>query len=87
MAKVECFEIPGLHCWFWSNDHSPPHFHVKREGEWEIKVKFTGAEEEMFEQAWGTIPSSKVLRKLKKAVLQHRVFLLEEWEARVSNDD
>lgn len=36
MPKVACFKIPGLSCWFWSNDHDPPHFHAKKEGEWEI---------------------------------------------------
>ena len=49
MPKVACLEIPGLTCWFWSNDHNPPHFHVKREGEWELKVKFTEGEAQMFE--------------------------------------
>jgi hypothetical protein len=33
MPKVESFELVGLVCWFWSNDHNPPHFHVKKEGE------------------------------------------------------
>jgi hypothetical protein len=84
MPKVECFEIPGLYIWFWSNDHDPPHFHVKQEGEWEIKVKFAEGEEQMFEQEWGCIPSSKVLRKLKKAVKKHRADLLAEWEAKVN---
>lgn len=50
MAKIDCFQIPGLYCWFWSNDHDPPHFHVKRNGEWEIKVNFAVGEAEMFEQ-------------------------------------
>jgi hypothetical protein len=44
IPKVESFEISGLSCWFWSNDHDPPHFHVKKHGEWEIKVKFTESE-------------------------------------------
>jgi hypothetical protein len=84
VAKIDCFEIPGLYCWFWSNDHDPPHFHVKREGEWEIKVKFAEAEEEMFERQWGEIPSAKTLRLLKKAVTTHREALLAEWEAKVN---
>jgi hypothetical protein len=84
MPKVESFEIDGLVCWFWSNDHDPPHFHVKKEGEWEIKVKFTEAEKQMFEQLWGDTPSRKELRELKKAVKAHRDALLEEWEAKVN---
>src|SRR5438270_32830 len=59
MAKVQCFGLPGLHMWFWSNDHDPPHFHVKREGEWEIKIKFAEGEDEMFEQEWGSTPERK----------------------------
>ena len=85
MPKVECFEIPGLYCWFWSNDHDPPHFHVKRDGEWEIKVKFAEGEEEMFEQKWGDAPSGKILRQLKKLVIRHRAALLAEWEAKVNS--
>jgi hypothetical protein len=84
MAKVDCFEIPGLHCWFWSNDHDPPHFHVKQEGKWEIKVKFVEGEEEMFESVWGHTRSGKILRQLKRAVTTHRVALLAEWEAKVN---
>jgi hypothetical protein len=38
VAKISAFEIPGLICWFWSHDHSPPHFHIKKAGCWEIKV-------------------------------------------------
>jgi len=40
VANVSAFEISGLKSWFWSNDHEPPHFHVKKTGEWEIKVSF-----------------------------------------------
>jgi hypothetical protein len=84
MPKVESFEIPGLSCWFWSNDHDPPHFHVKKEGKWEIKAMFTVGEKEMFEHEWGDIPSGKVLRALKKAVQEHRDALLAEWEEKVN---
>jgi hypothetical protein len=84
MPKVVCFEIPGLSCWFWSNDHDPPHFHAKKEGEWEIRIKFTEAEDEMFESVWGDDPGGKVLRKLRKAVRENRQELLAEWEAKVN---
>jgi hypothetical protein len=85
MSKVECFQIPGLHCWFWSDDHDPPHFHVKRAGEWEIKVNFAEGEAEMFEQEWGKVPSGKIRRRLKEAVTRHRAALLAEWEAKVNS--
>jgi hypothetical protein len=84
MPKVVCFEIPGLFCWFWSNDHDPPHFHVKRQGEWELKVNFTEAEERMFELQWGDAPKAKVLREIAKRVEETRAQLLEEWEANVN---
>lgn len=73
----------GLTCWFWSNDHDPPHFHAKKEGEWEIKVKFSESEYEMFELEWGSMPGGKILRQLKTAVKKHRETLLAEWEAKV----
>ncbi len=84
MPKVACFWIPGLTCWFWSNDHDPPHFHVKRDGEWEIKVNFTEGEAAMIELLWGDEPNAKMLRKFKKIVRQKRSQLLVEWEAKVN---
>lgn len=39
MGRVQAFSIPGLDCWFPSLDHDPPHFHVRRPGEWEIRVR------------------------------------------------
>lgn len=84
MPRVACFVIPGLTCWFWSNDHAPPHFHVKRQGEWELKVKFAEGETQMFELEWGKVPKAKVLREIATAVMEHRVQLLAEWEAEVN---
>ncbi len=83
MPKIACFEIPGLLCWFWSNDHNPPHFHMKREGKWGLKVNFAEGEERMFELEWGDPPRMKVLRQIAKIVEEHRVQLLAEWEANV----
>lgn len=81
MAKVDCFDIPGLECWFWSNDHGPPHFHAKRAGEWEIRVNFL--EDEMFERVWGNRPGRGTLQALKRLVIANRAALLVEWEAKV----
>lgn len=84
MAKIDCFEIPGLECWFWSNDHNPPHFHVKREGEWELKVNFLeNDDEKMFELEWGDLPKSKVRKGIKALVNANRPALLVEWAAKV----
>ncbi len=84
MPEVASFQLPGLFCWFWSDDHNPPHFHVKREGEWEIKVKFTEPEAKMFESVWGDEPSGRVLRQIRKLVKENREKLLTEWEAKVN---
>ena len=87
MAKVDCFDLPGLKCWFWSNDHDPPHFHVKREGEWELKVNFLAGGGDMFELQWGTSPKAKVLRQIAGAVNANRAALLAEWQAKVNHDN
>lgn len=84
MPKVACFEIPGLFCWFWSNDHDPPHFHAKRKGEWEIRVKFLESPEKMVELMWGDTPSSKVVGQIQNAVTLNRQKLLTEWDAKVN---
>lgn len=82
MARVRCFEIPGLNCWFWSDDHEPPHFHVKRRGEWELRVKFLEDAGAMFELKWGDPPKSKVLKRIAANAVANREALLLEWEAR-----
>ncbi len=38
MGGIDAFNISGLEIYFRSNDHPPPHFHVRRSGEWEIRV-------------------------------------------------
>ena len=40
MSRVESFSVPGVECWFYSNDHRPPHFHARRRGEWSVRVFF-----------------------------------------------
>ena len=87
MGKVDCLDLPGLVCWFWSNDHYPPHFHAKREGDWEIKVHFLASEGEMFESVWGRAPKAKVLRQLAAAAIANRAVLLAEWQAKVNHDN
>jgi len=83
MAKIDCFEIDNLECWFWSNDHNPPHFHVKREGEWEMKVNFLAdADNEMFELEWGSLPKGKVRKEIKALVVANRIALLAEWQVK-----
>lgn len=84
MPRVVCFQVPGITCWFWSNDHNPPHFHAKKAGEWEIRVRFLEDASQMFELIWGDEPSAKMLRSIAKAVEVNRPELLAEWEVGVN---
>ena len=67
--------------WFYSNDHEPPHFHAKRRGQWEFKVLFLEAAEDMFEKTstedspWSVVAANykwyarlKVLKSLVEAL-------------------
>lgn len=73
--------------WFYSNDHRPPHFHAKRKGEWEDRVRFLEAADEMFELVW-----SKKKRRMSRTERQglvelvegNRLEILREWEEKVN---
>jgi hypothetical protein len=82
MATVEAFQIDGLTIWFWSNDHEPPHFHAKRRGEWEVKLKFMLGPSDMIEvESWSKkTPPKKVLKELTSRAEKHRVALLKQWQ-------
>ena len=74
MATVTAFQIDGLKIWFWSNDHEPPHFHVKRRGEWEVKVFFLLSPNDMIEVLGDTSPSQKVLKNLLWKLYAHLLY-------------
>ena len=82
MATVTAFQIDGLKIWFWSDDHEPPHFHVKKAGEWEMKVSFLLAKNQMIELIpWSKKePSAKVKKEICTLAETHRVALLTQWE-------
>lgn len=81
MALVQAFSIPGVRCWFYSNDHEPPHFHAKKDGEWEIRVRFMEDAESMIEPVWvEAAVAKKVRRRLIALATEHRKALLQEWE-------
>jgi hypothetical protein len=64
----------------------PPHLHVKRRGEWEIRVFFLECSEGHvdYERKWGgKEPSSADRTAILAGVLEHRVALLDEWERKV----
>jgi hypothetical protein len=81
MARVQAFEIEGLKLWFWSNDHDPPHFHAKKDGEWEVRVRFLLRRGDMVEVKWEkkSVPS-KTLKNLEALAETHRAALLAQWE-------
>jgi hypothetical protein len=86
MAKLECFSIAGVQLLFYSNDHGPPHFHAKRSGEWEYRVKFLLGEGDMFELVRTTKKAqmSKADRELLRTKVEaHRFEILREWEQKV----
>jgi hypothetical protein len=88
MGRIQCFEIAGCVCWFYSRDHRPPHFHVKRSGEWEIRV-FFHEEPPYYDEVWavGCIPG-RVLREVLAHASSFREQLYIEWSEKVApNDD
>ena len=88
LGHVDAFSIPGLECRFPSLDHDPPHFHVRRAGEWEIKVRIltTTSNRLDWEPKWPphfSGPQRSLRRTLAVLVAQHRVALIGEWERKV----
>ena len=55
MGRVESVATEGLELWFNSSDHLPQHFHLKRRGEWEIRVYFLLCTDGdlVFDRKWG----------------------------------
>jgi Domain of unknown function (DUF4160) len=87
MAKVTSFSIVGMKLWFYSNDHEPPHFHAKRDGEWEYKVKFLEPVNNMFElvRSAKKAQMARTDRELLRALVErHRLQILREWEQKVN---
>ncbi|OLE70684.1 MAG: hypothetical protein AUI36_03540 [Cyanobacteria bacterium 13_1_40CM_2_61_4] len=89
MGKVDCFAIPGLDVFFRSSDHLPPHIHVGRPGQWEVRVYFLTCADDFldFEMKWprhGGGLNAADRKEILARVLEHRLELLEEWERKVS---
>ena len=81
MVQVSAFRLSGIKCWFYSNDHDPPHFHAERSGTWECRVNFQLAADSMLEFLWHDSPMARSDRRLiEKAVKANRSTLLKQWE-------
>lgn len=83
MGRVDCLEWPGRKCWFWSEDHREPHFHVQSSGEWEIRI-FFGQEPPYYDVVWQVkaLPGRALKKFLREAAAQ-REALFAEWDAKV----
>ncbi len=88
MGVVVCIAIAGLRLWFNSLDHLPPHFHVTRRDEWEIRVFFLQCTDTRLacELKWpksGKGPNAATRDLLRRAVMAHQAELLAEWQSKV----
>ena len=88
MSKVAAFIIDGVELWFRSADHEPPHFHVRKAGEWEIKVHIltTTSDRLEFNFKWprsGASVPGRLQKQLREATVGCREALLTEWETKV----
>ena len=92
--KVTAFAIAGLDLFFHTLDHCPPHFHALKPGEWEIRIDIDRTSE-----ANGLVYTIKFPKKLPKGysplsrkeekellkyVIEKKVELLSQWQAKVS---
>ena len=86
MGRVDSIQLEGYVCWFNTNDHPPPHFHVKKEGEWELRVFFL-MEPVQFEEVFllKRRVSGRFLRELAETVQDNRDELLQEWSEKVQH--
>jgi hypothetical protein len=64
----------------------PPHFHVEKPGEWEVRVFFLGPPGTMVEVRWGRGPRGKERQKITNAAARKRANLLGEWSSKVARE-
>jgi Domain of unknown function (DUF4160) len=91
LGKVSAFSIDGLICLFYSNDHRPPHFHIKKAGCWEIRVYFLSCTKNELDYSVKFSKNSGsedvLMKKERKAILQmvmkHRDALLNDGKRRL----
>ena len=91
MGKVDCCSLEGYELLFHSEDHGPPHIHVRRPHEWDIRVSLLLTTEKHLDYVvkWPRTfigPARKVRRQICALVTEHRDALLEEWDEKVNAD-
>ncbi len=87
------FAISGLEIFFHTLDHCPPHVHVLKSGEWEIRIDL-----DRTSKANGLIYNVKFPKRLPKGyspltskerkellehVIKHKAALLKQWQEKV----
>jgi hypothetical protein len=89
VGKVKCITIAGLDIFFNSNDHLPPHFHINKVGEWEIRVNVLGTRKNglKFEVVYGHGPSGRIQKTIASLVAANKKRLLKEFEKKVCVKD
>lgn len=80
MPVVRAFTISGVKFWFWSADHSPPHFHSKKAGLWEVRVHFLLEPDRMLELIGTATLPGKMRKEICDLAQKHREELLQQWE-------
>lgn len=83
MPKVESLRIPGLELLFHSDDHLPPHLHVRRPWEWEVRVNLLSLKHEVVWSGKKNAPSTRQMNEVLMQVEEKLVDLLIEWENKV----
>ena len=88
MGKVDCCSIEGFELVFYSNDHLPPHVHVRKPGKWDIRVDLMLNTENklVFRPVWpkaGIGPSGRDQRRIRNLIVEYRGELLDEWNHKV----
>jgi hypothetical protein len=89
MGDIDAFGLPGLKCYFGSEDHYPQHFEVLRRGQWRIRVFFLqttrkrGLSFDYKKAARQSDVSVGDEADLLAMVLKHKRHLLREWNLKV----
>ena len=65
--------------------HLPPHVHVRRRGEYELRIYFLLCTNQtlVYDVKWGKEPAAKVRDELRDLAVANRVALIDEWERKV----
>lgn len=89
MGRIEYFSSQGLEAFFRSNDHRPPHFHVKKTGMWEVRVYILTSSENSLDYSFkfpknnSVALTSKEKKNILRFIISNREKLLLDWSTQV----